>query len=237
MADAPLLECRDLHAGWGATEILGGLDLTLDRGETLAVLGRNGVGKTTLLSAIIGRARQTGGSISFAGKVIDRTSIMSRARSGIALVPQEREIFASLTVQENLEVSRQADGWTLDQAFDLFPRLGERNRNLGSNLSGGEQQMLAIARALMTGPSLLMLDEPMEGLAPVIVDHLVEAINRIRQETGIAVLLVEQHVKIALSMSERLIVMDRGQIIHRSDAQNPPDLETLENLIALQVQD
>lgn len=233
MSEVPLLACRGLRAGWGATHVLDAIDLTLGEAETLAVLGRNGVGKTTLLCAIMGRAVQYGGTITFAGKDIRGTSITARARSGIALVPQEREIFRSLTVRENLQISVRPGGWTLDQVYDLFPRLAERVHHNGSNLSGGEQQMLSIARALLTGARLLMLDEPMEGLAPVIVDQLIQVLERIRRETRVSILLVEQHARIALSLSERVIVMDRGRISYQSTAADPADLSRVEDLIAL----
>lgn len=233
MVDAPILETGRLRAGWGQTEILDGIDLTLAAGETLAVLGRNGVGKTTLLSAIMGRARQHGGEIRFCGNDVARLSIINRSRSGMALVPQEREIFKSLTVQENLQISHRKGGWTLDQVYDLFPRLAERNRHMGSNLSGGEQQMLSIARGLMTGPKLLMLDEPMEGLAPVIIELIVAAIKRITRETGIAVLLVEQHARIALSIASRVIVLDRGRVVYESGDAQAADINVIEDLIAL----
>lgn len=229
-----IYSCDGLRAGWGATEVLDGITFDLASGETMAVLGRNGVGKSTLLSTIMGRSRYRAGDIQLKGESLVGKSIMKRSRLGIALVPQEREVFKTLTVVENLQIAKQAGGWDLEQAYDLFPRLAERRKHLGSHLSGGEQQMLAIARGLMAGPKLLMLDEPMEGLAPVIVDLIVEAIHKIRRENDIAVLLVEQHASIALSLSERVMVMERGRSIYDNGAGGaPPDKERVEALLAL----
>lgn len=231
--DGPaLLVCRDLHAGWAKTQVLDGVSFELAAGETLAVLGRNGVGKTTLLSTLMGRARQTGGRLSYEGAPLSPLSIEARSRRGLALVPQEREIFRTLTVAENLLISRRAAGWSLERTYDLFPRLAERKRNLGRHLSGGEQQMLSIARALVAGPQLLMLDEPMEGLAPVIVDLLVDAIAQVQRESGIAILLVEQHVRIALALAERAMVLDRGRVVYGNGRGTPPDRGAIEALIA-----
>lgn len=235
MTDHPVaaFACQDLRAGWGATEILDGITFQLAAGDTIAILGRNGVGKTTLLSTIMGRARYRSGDISFMGKSLIGSAIMKRSRLGIALVPQEREIFKSLTVLENLQIARQPGGWTLAQAYDLFPRLAERHRHLGNHLSGGEQQMLAIARSLMAGPKLLMLDEPMEGLAPVIVDQIVQAVDRIRRESAITILLVEQHASIALSLSDRVLVMERGRAVYDNGPGIEPDKAQIEALLAL----
>lgn len=230
---ATILSCRDVRSGWGATEILDGISFDLSAGETMAILGRNGVGKTTLLSTIMGRARFRSGELAFQGHSILGMSIMKRSQLGIALVPQEREIFRSLTVLENMQIAQQSGGWTLEQAYDLFPRLSERQKHLGNHLSGGEQQMLAIARSLMAGPKLLMLDEPMEGLAPVIVDQIIHAISRIQRENEIAVLLVEQHASIALSMSERVLVMERGRSIYDNGSGEKPDKAKIEGLLAL----
>jgi branched-chain amino acid transport system ATP-binding protein len=230
---APVFSCRELRAGWGATEVLDGITFDLAAGETMAILGRNGVGKTTLLSTIMGRARYRSGDLSFDGKTLAGSAIMKRSRLGIALVPQEREIFKSLTVLENLQIARHSGGWTLAQAYNLFPRLSERQKHLGNHLSGGEQQMLAIARSLMARPKLLMLDEPMEGLAPVIVDQIVRAVDRIRRENAIAILLVEQHASIALSLSDRVLVMERGRAVYDNGPGVAPDKARIEALLAL----
>ena len=231
---SPLLACTDVHSGWDRTEVLSGIGFDLAAGETMAILGRNGVGKTTLLSTLMGRARLRGGTILYDGRDLAPLPIAARSHAGLALVPQEREIFRTLSVEENLRIAARKGGrWTLEGVYDLFPRLAERRRNMGGHLSGGEQQMLSIARALMTGPRLLMLDEPMEGLAPVIVDMLIAAIERIARESGIAVLLVEQHVRIALALSERCLVLDRGRIVYADGRGERPDRDRIEALIAL----
>ncbi len=233
MVEACAFSCRDLRAGWGTTEVLDGITFDLAPGETMAILGRNGVGKTTLLSTIMGRARFRSGAMSFMQKPLPGASILKRSRMGIALVPQEREIFKSLTVLENLRIASQPGGWTVQDVYDLFPRLSERQRHLGNHLSGGEQQMLAIARSLMAGPKLLMLDEPMEGLAPVIVDLIVDAIDRIRRESKISILLVEQHGSIALALSRRVMVMERGRAIYDNGTEASPDADRIAKLIEL----
>lgn len=228
------LACDQLSAGWGETQILNRVSLRLPAGETLVVLGRNGVGKTTLLSALMGRATQKSGSISFRGRPIDRLPIHARSKLGIGFVPQEREIFPSLSVRENLKVAARPGAWTLKRVFDLFPRLEERQNNGGNQLSGGEQQMLSIGRALMGSPSLLLMDEPLEGLAPVIVDQLVAAIGRLQRESEMAILLVEQHVDIALQFSDRVVVLDRGAVVYdNSDGAAKPDRRTIENLVGV----
>jgi branched-chain amino acid transport system ATP-binding protein len=213
-----LLSCDKLNAGWGATHVISNVSFDLPAGETLAILGRNGVGKTTLISAIAGRANVRGGAIRLAGQSIVTLPPYVRAGLGIGLVPQEREIFPSLTVEENLNVAYRPTGaghggWNLERIYDLFPRLKERRRLGGTKLSGGEQQMLSIGRALMGNPILLLMDEPMEGLAPIIVELLVDALKCIRRESGVAILLVEQHVDIAMEFTNRLIVLDRGAMI------------------------
>jgi branched-chain amino acid transport system ATP-binding protein len=212
------LACEKVSSGWGPTQVINDVSFELPLGETLAVLGRNGVGKTTMISTIAGRADIKSGVIKLGDEPIQRLPGYSRASRGIGLVPQEREIFPSLSVQENLVVAarnrgRGASEWTLAKVFDLFPRLRERRSIGGTKLSGGEQQMLSIGRALMGNPYVLLMDEPMEGLAPVIVDLIVAAMKRIREESGVAILLVEQHLDIALEFTNRLIVMDRGSII------------------------
>jgi len=233
-ASEPILVCDRLCSGWGATQVLDGISLSMAANETLVVLGRNGVGKTTLLSTLIGRAAQKGGSIVFRGRAVDRMPPHQRARSGMGFVPQEREIFPSLTVLENLTIAARPGPWNLQRVFELFPRLDERRGNGGNQLSGGEQQMLAIARALMGNPRLLLMDEPLEGLAPVIVDQIVAVIHRIRAESDMAILIVEQHVDIALEFSQRVIVLDRGMMVyHNGPAGSPPDRATIENLVSV----
>jgi branched-chain amino acid transport system ATP-binding protein len=213
-----VLSCERVSSGWGATQVVTDVSFDLPVGETLAVLGRNGVGKTTLLSTIAGRADIKSGTVRLRGEPIQRLAIYARAALGIGLVPQEREIFPSLSVEENLQVAarrpgRRADGWSLSRVYDLFPRLHERRGLGGTKLSGGEQQMLCIGRALMGNPSVLLMDEPMEGLAPVIVDLIIVAMKRIRAESGVGILLVEQHVDIALEFTDRVLVMDRGSVV------------------------
>jgi branched-chain amino acid transport system ATP-binding protein len=209
-----LLEVAGLRAGYGETVVVEDLGLALPAGAALAVLGRNGVGKTTLLTTLMGLTTVHAGQVRLAGRDLSALAPQARARAGIALVPQERQIFRSLTVDENLRVALRAGAWTLARAYELFPRLGERRANLGHQLSGGEQQMLAIARALVTNPRLMLLDEPFEGLAPVIVDDLVDVIRRLRTDgAGMAIVLVEQHAELALELTERALVLDRGRVV------------------------
>jgi branched-chain amino acid transport system ATP-binding protein len=234
MVDA--LVCDTLCAGWGETQVISDVSFTLPPGQILCVLGRNGVGKSTLLSAVMGRATHRSGSVRLYGEPIERLPVYVRSQKGIGYVPQEREIFPSLSVRENLMVAFRAPAdaaptWTLERVLDLFPRLGERLRNGGQQLSGGEQQMLSIGRALMGNPSLLLLDEPMEGLAPVIIEQLVAALQRLRQESDMTILLVEQHIGLALAFSERVVVLDRGSIVYDNSAgSSPPDRGRIEEL-------
>jgi branched-chain amino acid transport system ATP-binding protein len=236
---ADVLSCEKLCAGWGETQVLSDVTITLPAGESLSILGRNGVGKSTLLATIMGRATYRSGSIKLNDVGIERLSTFVRAGRGLGYVPQEREIFPSLSVRENLLVAARPSPsgertWTLERVLDLFPRLGERLGNGGQQLSGGEQQMLSIGRALMGNPDVILLDEPMEGLAPVIVEQLLAALTRIRQETRLAVLLVEQHVDLALEFSDRVVVMDRGQIVYDNAAGlNVPDRQRIEELAGL----
>jgi len=206
-----MLELRDVRAGYGDAVVLDGISLALGANQSLAVLGRNGVGKSTLLLTIMGYTRLHRGDLSWNQKSIARLAPHRRARLGIGWVAQEREIFPSLNVEENLCVASRPGPWTLERAYGLFPRLKERRANLGNQLSGGEQQMLAIARALMTNPALLLLDEPLEGLAPIIVEELVHALKNI---DGTAMILVEQHAEIALSLTEQALVIERGRVAH-----------------------
>jgi branched-chain amino acid transport system ATP-binding protein len=213
MTSAGGLVLEGVSAGYGETVVLEGISLDLPPGQTLAVLGRNGVGKTTLLATIMGHTRLHRGSIRFAGREISALPSHRRARRGIAFVPQEREIFSSLTVEENLTVAERPGPWTVAGVYDFFPPLAERRRNYGNQLSGGEQQMLAIGRALMGNPRLLLMDEPLEGLAPVIVDALLVGLDRLKHEDDLALLLVEQHAQLALELAPEVIVLDRGLIV------------------------
>jgi branched-chain amino acid transport system ATP-binding protein len=232
-----ILGCHQLCSGWGDTQVLSNVSVTLSRGTVLAILGRNGVGKSTLLSTIMGRATHRSGAITFEDRNIEQLPVYERAKLGIGFVPQEREIFPSLSVRENLLVAAKpprragAEPWSLERVIDLMPRLGERINNGGSQLSGGEQQMLSIGRALMGNPSLLLLDEPMEGLAPVIIDGLVAALHRLRAHSELAILLVEQHVALALEFTDRIIVLDRGTTVYdNADGRSAPDRERLDKL-------
>ena len=207
-----LLEVADLSAGYGDATVLDGVSLHLDEGECLAILGRNGVGKTTLMLTLMGHARVRAGTMRWQGADLSRLPPAERSRAGLGWVPQERDIFPSLTVEENLLVAHQPGRMGLAAVYAQFPRLRDRRGNRGDRLSGGEQQMLAIGRALMTNPRLLLLDEPFEGLAPVIVEELEGAMQRLRQE-GYAIAIVEQHAEDVLRLSDRAIVLDRGRIV------------------------
>jgi branched-chain amino acid transport system ATP-binding protein len=230
-----MLTCDDLSAGYGATVVLDRVSFTVEAGTTLAVLGRNGVGKTTLLASILGHTTRHNGTITFSDRSIEQLKPFRRARLGVGLVPQEREIFPSLTVEENLTVAaRGANGWTLERVYALFPNLAERRRGMGDQLSGGEQQMLAIGRALMGNPTLLLLDEPLEGLAPVIVDRLLEALHHLRAETRLTMLLTEQQARLALAFSDRAIILDRGRVVHAArSAELLADPERLSALVGV----
>jgi branched-chain amino acid transport system ATP-binding protein len=213
MADA--LRLSQLRAGYGETVILEDVALSLPERGSLAVLGRNGVGKTTLLATIMGHTTFHAGNIEFNGQSVARQPVYERARLGIGYVPQGREIFPSLTVEENLSVAaRHGRRWTLERVYDLFPRLAERRHHRGNQISGGEQQMLAVGRALMGNPTLLLMDEPLEGLAPIIVEALLRSLQRLLAEDELAVILVEQHAKLALQVTQQAIVMSRGRVIH-----------------------
>jgi branched-chain amino acid transport system ATP-binding protein len=229
-----LLALNDLRAGYGESVVLDGISLELAEGGSLAVLGRNGVGKTTLLLTIMGFTRVASGSMRWRGRDIGRIAPHRRARLGIGWVAQEREIFPSLTVEENLTVAARGGRWDVSGVYRLFPRLAERRRNMGRHLSGGEQQMLAIARALTTNPALLLLDEPLEGLAPIIVDELADAIGRMMAEEGTAIMLVEQHTEVALSLAREAIVIERGTVALRGPSQAlKADQASLNRLIGL----
>jgi len=212
---ADLLKIEALRAGYGEAVVLAGLSLSLAEGEAMALLGRNGTGKTTLINSIIGVTTWRGGEIVFAGRDIARIAPEQRARLGIGWVPQERNIFRSLTVEENLTAVARPGRWDVASAWRMFPRLKERRGNLGSQLSGGEQQMLAVARALMLNPRLLLLDEPLEGLAPIIVDELLAALRKIVRDDGMSAIIVEQKARKILGVTDRAVVLDRGAIVHQ----------------------
>ncbi len=235
MANA-LLTLDKVTAGYGDAVVLHDVSLELPEYGSLALLGRNGVGKSTLLVTIMGYTQLRGGRVTWRGQDISRLAPHRRAANGIGWAAQEREIFPSLSVEENLTVAAQPGAWNLETVYKLFPRLSERRFNRGNQLSGGEQQMLAIARALMINPALMLLDEPFEGLAPVIVDELIAAIKAMLSGRGIAIVLVEQHTDIALELTDQAIVLERGAVAHR--AASPAlakDLPTLERLVGLRV--
>jgi branched-chain amino acid transport system ATP-binding protein len=213
-----LLQVEQLSAGYGDAVVLHDVSLSLEEGQTLALLGRNGVGKTTFMDTLAGATRQHGGSITLGGVALHSLPSHARAAAGIGWVPQERNIFKSLTVHENLTAVARPGAWTPQRAYEMFPRLAERKGNLGTQLSGGEQQMLAVARALVLNPKLLLLDEPLEGLAPIIVEELLRAIARITREEGLSAIIVEQHPQAILAISHRAVVLDHGTVVHASDA-------------------
>jgi branched-chain amino acid transport system ATP-binding protein len=213
-----LLQVDNLSAGYGEAVVLNGVSFSLGEGQTLALLGRNGTGKTTLINTLAGATRQHGGTITLAGRPLHSLASYQRAAAGIGWVPQERNIFKSLTVEENLTAVARPGRWDVKRVYEMFPRLAERKSNLGTQLSGGEQQMLAVGRALVVNPKLLLLDEPLEGLAPIIVAELLKAIERITREEGLAAIIVEQHPQAILRISQQAVVLDRGTVVHASRA-------------------
>jgi branched-chain amino acid transport system ATP-binding protein len=230
-----LLRLDDVTAGYRDTVVLERISVGIAANEAWALLGRNGVGKTTLLMTVMGLTNLNSGAVVFDQRDIAALDTHRRVQAGIGYVPQEREIFPSLTVDENLRVARRAGEWTRERVYDLFPRLAERRRNYGNQLSGGEQQMLAVGRALVGNPRLLLLDEPFEGLAPVIIDTLAAALTRLRSESKIATVLVEQQVEIALEMTEKVLVLDKGQIVFQGESLSlAADRERLASLVGLQ---
>ncbi len=234
--NAPLLAIEGLRSGYGEAVVVDGCSFAIRTGEAVALLGRNGVGKTTLLVTLMGLARVHGGSMRWKDRDLSTMRTSDRARLGIGWVPQERAVFPSLTVEENLTVTALPGPWSLARVYALFPRLAERRRNFGNELSGGEQQMLAMGRALMLNPALLLLDEPLEGLAPVIVDELSSAIASMVEDEGQAVILVEQHVEQALSLTHRAIVLERGRIAHEGSSTTlRADPHALERWIGVRV--
>ena len=228
-----LLELKGVRAGYGEAVVLEEVSLALNENASLAVLGRNGVGKSTLLLTMMGFTRMHAGEVFFQGRSVTSLAPHRRALAGIGWVAQEREIFPSLSLEENLTVAARPGRWTLDAVYQLFPRLRERKANMGNQLSGGEQQMLAIARALMTNPAVLLLDEPLEGLAPIIVEELAHALKNL---DGMAMVLVEQHTEIALSLTRDAIVIERGRIVHRApSAELARDPDMAERVLGLKV--
>jgi branched-chain amino acid transport system ATP-binding protein len=231
---AELVALDAVTAGYGASVVLEDVSLALDEGDSLALLGRNGVGKTTLLVTLMGLTRVHRGALRWRGGDLSRLSTWQRAQEGIGWVPQERYMWPSLTIEEHLTAVARPGHWTVRKVYEVFPRLEERRSNYGSQLSGGEQQMLAIARALVVNPALLLLDEPMEGLAPIIVQDLMNVVRTLLAEAGMAVVVVEQHAKLALSLTRKAIVLDRGRVVHRCASEalmNDPD--TLHRLVAV----
>jgi branched-chain amino acid transport system ATP-binding protein len=213
-----LLAVEKLKAGYGEAVVLPQISIAVAEGQALALLGRNGTGKTTLINSIVGVTRRFSGSIHLDGRDITLMRPDQRAHAGIGWVPQERNIFKSLTVEENLTAVARPGAWTLGKIYGLFPRLQERKSNLGSNLSGGEQQMLAVARALVINPRILLLDEPLEGLAPILVEELLAALRRIIRGEGVSAILVEQNAQKVLSVTDRVAILDRGSVIYEGES-------------------
>ena len=229
-----LLALDKVTAGYGESVVLEDVSLAMQEGDSLALLGRNGVGKSTLLVTLMGLTQMHGGAIHWRGGNLARVATHRRAQAGLGWVPQERFMFPSLTVEEHLTVVARPGAWNVKRIYELFPRLQERRANMGNQLSGGEQQMLAIARALMTNPQLLLLDEPMEGLAPIIVQELMRVIRKLISDEGLAVIVVEQHARLALSMTSQAIVLDRGRIVHQGRSVSLlEDREKLDRLVAV----
>jgi branched-chain amino acid transport system ATP-binding protein len=213
-----LLRIEQLSAGYGEAVVLSGISLSLAEGEALALLGRNGMGKTTLINTIVGVTRYFSGTIALDGVDLTRLRPDQRAHAGVGWVPQERNIFKSLTVHENLTAVAQPGRWTSEKIYTMFPRLGERRQNLGNQLSGGEQQMLAVARALVLNPRVMLLDEPLEGLAPIIVEELLGALRHIIRDEGMSAILVEQNAKKILGVTDHAIIIERGAVVYSADS-------------------
>jgi branched-chain amino acid transport system ATP-binding protein len=229
-----LLALDGVTAGYGASVVLEDVGFTLEAGDSMALLGRNGVGKTTLLVTLMGLTRVHRGTLRWRGGDLAALPTHRRAAAGLGWVPQERYMWPSLTIEEHLTAVARPGRWNLQKVYEIFPRLAERRANRGNQLSGGEQQMLAIARALIVNPSLLLLDEPMEGLAPIIVQELMRVIRNLVTDSGMAVIVVEQHAKLALSLTRKVLVLDRGRIVHRGPSEDLlRDPDTLHRLVAV----
>ncbi|MCC2613456.1 ABC transporter ATP-binding protein [Neorhizobium petrolearium] len=216
--NTPVLVTEKLVAGYGEASVLSGISLTIEEGRTLALLGRNGTGKTTFVNTLAGVTTYHAGSIHLMGRDITRLRADRRAAAGIGWVPQERNIFKSLTVEENLIAIARPGVWNLERVYGMFPRLQERRKNLGNQLSGGEQQMLAVGRALMVNPKLLLLDEPTEGLAPIIVDELLAAIRRIVEGEGMSAIIIEQKARKVLPLTDDAVILDRGAVVYQGSS-------------------
>jgi len=231
---AELLVVEGVTAGYGDGIVLEDVSLSLEEGDSLALLGRNGMGKTTLLVTLMGLTRLRSGRLTWRGGDLAALPTHRRSQAGLGWVPQERFMFPSLTVEEHLTAVARPGRWTVKKVYEIFPRLEERRGNYGNQLSGGEQQMLAIARALMVNPSLLLLDEPMEGLAPIIVQELMNVIRELVADSGMAVIVVEQHAKLALALTRQAVVLERGRVVHRSASEQLlADPETLHRLVSV----
>jgi branched-chain amino acid transport system ATP-binding protein len=227
---ADLLTIERLSAGYGEAVVVSGISLSLAEGQSLALLGRNGMGKTTLINTIVGITRFFSGKIMLDGLDLTKLRLDRRAHAGVGWVPQERNIFKSLTVHENLTAVARPGRWNTDKVYGLFPRLQERRQNLGNQLSGGEQQMLAVARALVLNPRIMLLDEPLEGLAPIIVGELLKALRRIIRDEGMSAILVEQNAKTILGVTDHAVIIERGSVVHAAESavllKDPAALET-----------
>jgi branched-chain amino acid transport system ATP-binding protein len=216
---AELLRVEGLRSGYGEAVVVQGIDLVLEKGRSISLLGRNGTGKTTFLNTLVGATRRHAGRIVLDGKDISTLPSHKRAAAGIGWVPQERNIFKSLTVHENLAAVARPGLWTVQRAYEMFPRLAERRTNMGNELSGGEQQMLAVARALVLNPTLLLLDEPLEGLAPIIVEELLRSIARVVRDEGMSAIIVEQNPRHILPITDHAVMLDRGTVVHRGESE------------------
>src|SRR5688572_21649719 len=231
---ADLLRVQGLTAGYGEAVVIEDIAFSLGEARALALLGRNGTGKTTLITSLVGVTRYRSGSITMAGRELAHLRPDQRAAAGIGWVPQERNIFKSLTVDENLTAVARPGPWTPDRVYAMFPRLRERRSNLGTQLSGGEQQMLAIGRALVLNPRLLLLDEPLEGLAPLIVEELLRALSRLVRDEGLAAIIVEQHAHKILGITDNALILERGRVVHAApSAQLLADAATLDRFLAV----